>query len=81
MIIIRNRLKYALTMSEAKMICMQKLIKVGSTDGMPPLSKPTRTWVKDGTVRTTSLLHELLPMDPSLRLRSAVPLDHDHGRD
>lgn len=28
MIIIRNRLKYALTMSEANMICMQKLIKV-----------------------------------------------------
>lgn len=27
-IIIRNRLKYALTMSEANMICMQKLIKV-----------------------------------------------------
>lgn len=32
MIIIRNRLKYALTMAEANMICMQKHIKVGAGD-------------------------------------------------
>ena len=38
LLIIRNRLKYALTNHEVKMICMQRLVKVDGKIRTPPVS-------------------------------------------